>query len=1028
MRKRLLYAAAALTTLGALLPSGTAAAEPDQRFERLPDAYNHTGAVPAALDPAQQVKVMVQVSGDPVAAAEADAADAGRTIDKASARRELKATQQDGKQAVEALGGTVTATYTDAFNGFAATVPADKIDELAKASGVVDVHRARTFVADNAAGGSYIGADKVWQYLGKTGKGIKVGVIDSGVDYLHADFGGSGVAADFAANDKTVIEPGSFPTAKVVGGYDFVGDAYDAGSSDPAKYVPKPDPDPLDCGGHGSHVAGTIAGQGVTTDGKTYTGPYDGSTYAKGFTVAPGVAPEASLLAYRIFGCSGSSTEDVIVTAMEQALKDGVDVVNMSLGSPFGREDEPSAQAVRTLTRAGVTVVASAGNSGPNAYITGAPAVATTAISVAAMDVAMAQFPAATLTSGSGVLTLINANNAPVSAGSLPVAVLRTSYPNGPLSLGCTPADYAAYPGGVAGKLVVTLRGSCARVKRAILGQQAGAAAVAMINTSAGYPVFEGQITSDPDTGVPYTVTIPFLGFQLADRAAAAALDGQSVALAATTMVNPAYGKQSLFSSGGPGNVESMAKPDVTAPGDSVVSVGVGTGNGPSTKSGTSMAAPMTAGVAALVTQAHPRWKPGQVKAAIVSTAGAEGRHRDYNARIAGSGVVDAKAAVETNVFASTRGNGGNLSFKYAVIGNDGWSATQPVEIANKGESTVTYDLAAAFNGDARGATVAVQPSKVTVRKGSSVTVQVTLSISAAAAAALPAAEASNFGALTTVQGAVTATPRQAAPGAGPLRVAFLAVPDAVSKVTAGRAKIDGDAVSVELRNTGVHAGTADVFALGVTDPDDVTGAEDSMDIRATGVQVLPGEVLGGSAEDRTLVFAVSTHGRWSSAAANEFDVAVDTGNDGTTDYFVVGADYGAMTTGSFDGRMASFVYTAAGRLVGAWVATAPANSGTVLLPAPASALGISAAKPSFSYGVSAFSQVPDDLLDQTGVAAFDAYNPAVSTGGTVSVAPGATASLSLTRNPAAAQAPGWMVVTLDDRAGVQEADLVTLR
>ena len=161
---------------------------------------------------------------------------------------------------------------------------------------------------DNTAGVPYIGAPQAWQNTGKTGKGVKIAVIDTGVDYTHANFGGPGTPAAFTGNNGTIIEPGTFPTAKVIGGWDFVGDDYDSDSSDPAKTIPHPDPDPLDCNGHGSHVAGTAAGFGILSNGEQYKGAYNASTYSNSFTIGPGVAPNAKILAYRVFGCTGSAT------------------------------------------------------------------------------------------------------------------------------------------------------------------------------------------------------------------------------------------------------------------------------------------------------------------------------------------------------------------------------------------------------------------------------------------------------------------------------------------------------------------------------------------------------------------------------------------------------------------------------------------------------------------------------------------------------------------------------------------------
>src|SRR5262249_145853 len=123
----------------------------------------------------------------------------------------------------------------------------------------------------------------------------------------------------------------------------------------------------------------------------------------------------------------------------------------------------------------------------------------------------------------------------------------------GGVSLGCDPAEYVA--AGVAGKLVVTVRGVCARVARAIFGQQAGAAAVAMINNASGYPPYEGPITENPHTGIPYPVTIPFLGVKGLSPASgdgAALVAAASGTFTTTTIANPTFRHFASFSSAGP--------------------------------------------------------------------------------------------------------------------------------------------------------------------------------------------------------------------------------------------------------------------------------------------------------------------------------------------------------------------------------------------------------------------------------------------------------------------------------------------
>ncbi|RKP24045.1 peptidase S8/S53 domain-containing protein, partial [Syncephalis pseudoplumigaleata] len=176
------------------------------------------------------------------------------------------------------------------------------------------------------------------------GRGYKIGIIDSGVDYLHPDLGGC-----FGSG------------CKIAYGYDFVGDAYTGMNA------PKPDADPMDeCNGHGTHVAGIIGANSA---------------------LAPGVAPGATLGAYRVFGCQGSVTVEVLIAAMRRAAADGMDIINVSIGTGRFFTNFPDAVAAEEIARSGVVVVASAGNDG-TFHMTGisSPAVAPDVISVASIN------------------------------------------------------------------------------------------------------------------------------------------------------------------------------------------------------------------------------------------------------------------------------------------------------------------------------------------------------------------------------------------------------------------------------------------------------------------------------------------------------------------------------------------------------------------------------------------------------------------------------------------------------------------
>ncbi len=377
---------AALAAAFVVVPFGATAQNPGAGRFGVPD-QTRASRLPPGLD-TTPITVVVFLAGDSVATAQEAA---GRRLSRGEKDgiKHQRSTDQNAIRAqIEAAGGTILNTFQSAVNGIKVRIASNKVFALGKIAGVTDVKGVNRYERDNTVGVPRVQAPAVWSGLPAfRGEGIKVAIIDTGIDYTHANFGGPGTVAAydaaFAANtlpaNPALFGPGA---PRVKGGTDLVGDDYDANV---ASSVPQPDPNPLDCNldvGHGSHVAGTAAGNGVLANGTTYNGPYDSTTYSNSFRIGPGVAPKADLYAIRVFGCFGST--DVVVEALDWAVDHDMDVVNMSLGSSFGTADTADAQATDNAVKAGIIVVASAGNSGDIRYITGSPATAARAVSVAA--------------------------------------------------------------------------------------------------------------------------------------------------------------------------------------------------------------------------------------------------------------------------------------------------------------------------------------------------------------------------------------------------------------------------------------------------------------------------------------------------------------------------------------------------------------------------------------------------------------------------------------------------------------------
>lgn len=507
--------------------------------------------------------------------------------------------------------------------------------------------------------------------MGYTGEGMRIGIIDTGVDIDHPDFGGAGTPTD-----------GTHPnwrTSQVRFGYDLVGDAYNA--STPETDHPVADGNPDDCQGHGSHVAGIAAGNGNPDTGGVV-----------------GVAPDALIGAYRVFGCNGSTNTDIMLSAMELAYEDGMDVVNMSIGSGWAAwKQYPSAQASDSMVDAGIVVVNSIGNEGDTGtFSAGAPGVSDKAIGVASYDNVMVTQNAFTYGADNTKVGYAPATGAPEPPTSGTQPLVRLGETGSVEGMACT-AD-----GGItvdlAGKLVLIDRGICSFHEKAANAQAAGAAGVVLANNTAGV------INATVEGEVP--ITIPVVTIQRAPGAVlndAIEAGGEEVTLTWTDEVtstpSPTGGLISSFSSYGL-TAELELKPDLGAPGGNIYSTYPLEKGGYASLGGTSMSSPHVAGTAALLLQARPELGTEQIRTVLQNSADPaawslnptvgflDSVHRQ------GAGLVDIDDAILSSAMVSPG--------KISLGETDAGPVTRTLSITNTGDATVTYALA---NNDATIAT-----------------------------------------------------------------------------------------------------------------------------------------------------------------------------------------------------------------------------------------------------------------------------------------------------------------------------------
>ncbi|WP_049577238.1 S8 family serine peptidase [Nocardiopsis sp. SBT366] len=528
------------------------------------------------------------------------------------------------------------------------------------------------------------GADIVQSELGLSGEGLRVAVMDTGVDYTHPDLGG----------------PGGFPSERVVAGHDFVGDDFNA--SVPAKNDPVPDDDPQDCNGHGTHVAGIIGAQGQVT----------------------GVAPDVVFGAYKVFGCTGSTTSDIMIAAMEQALADDMDVLNMSVGSAHSWPQYPTAVASDNLVDEGMVVVASIGNEGASGlYSAGAPGLGADVIGVAAYDNTHIRASAAEVTQSGETIAYMEMDDAvlPPTSGETDELVY--------VGRGCLAAG-DELEGDPEGRTALMVRGECTFGEKYDAALAAGATGVVIHNNLPGMFAGGGIVDQGAfSVGVSDEAGAHLRELLEGDDPVTLSWTGEE-----TTIPNPTGGLISSFSSYGM-SADLDIKPDLGAPGGLINSTYPMAKGGYATISGTSMSSPHVAGGVALLLEARPDLAAHDVRDVLQNTADptAWWGNPDLgvldNVHRQGAGMLDVPGSILTTT---------GLSPAKLPLGATEGPVTETVTITNGGDEQATYEIAHAPALGTHGNTFApsfndayaqasFSEDKVTLGPGESAEVEVTV-------------------------------------------------------------------------------------------------------------------------------------------------------------------------------------------------------------------------------------------------------------------------------------------------------------